>query len=1043
MSILLGPDVRTGHRMTLGRGAHHLESTAQPPGTAQNGRVTAWSLRTHFVVFGAVLILPLAILAAALVWMLADAGRREVEQRMIQVSAGLAADVDRELQRRLTVLQTLAHSPALRRGDLASFHSHARAALQHDKAGIFLIEAGSLQQLVNTYTEFGAPLPGYGSPETAQKVLETGFWQVSNLFIGRVSKRPAFDVVQPIDDGGRIRYLLAIGLEPFMFLDILRGQNLPPPWVLLIVDRNGAILARSADQDRYVGTKVPLAFTGERKGAIERFRDIDGELREAAIAESALSGWRVIVTLPVAMVTGPLNRSVIFLALWCATALLLTAVLAGWFARMVAAPISLAARAAAGLVRGRPVNPAKSRVSEANHLVDSLKQAELDLATAEEKRRTAEAQQQAAYLDLDSEKTRQSALHQFVGRLHQSASMSEVYQAALEAILEALRCDRASILIRDDEGTMKFVAWDGLSALYRKAVEGHSPWSSEDPNPQPICITDIDQADIDDKLKDVVKREGIGALAFIPLVADGKLVGKFMTYHNRAHVYDTQEQALSLAIARQVALSIERLRTDTALRDNEARMAAMLQQMPFGAGLMDRDGRWIVANDLLRKTAPLVAPSRDPDRSSRWRALDENGHAIEPTNWPSSRALRGETVSPGIDFTYTDDDGRELSMRVAAAPFRNTVGEITGAVAVVQDITTMKSTEDALRDNEARKSAVLNSALDAIISMDQFGRIVEFNPAAEQLFGYRREDVAGKPVADCIIPPRFRDAHRRGLAEYLRSGHGPVLGKRIEMPALRSDGSEFESEISISTARLGTGEVVFTAYLRDITERRRAAETEKVLVRELQHRTGNILAVIQAIAHRSLSGNGSLTEARAVFEARLQALARTHRELLKSNWSGMVLRDLICAELEPFAAQTQIEGPAVILPPQDAQNFSLVIHELATNASKYGALSQPRGTVDVRWSLGGSGKTLQFRWQERGGPAVVVPQRHGFGTSLINAIFKQAIFDYAEEGLTCSIDLQLADEASARIGSSSSPAMPHGSPQPAPDAVNGQRSAIA
>jgi PAS domain S-box-containing protein len=356
----------------------------------------------------------------------------------------------------------------------------------------------------------------------------------------------------------------------------------------------------------------------------------------------------------------------------------------------------------------------------------------------------------------------------------------------------------------------------------------------------------------------------------------------------------------------------------------------------------------------------------------------------------------------------------------------------------------MKSIEEALRDSEARKSAVMNSALDAIISMDQFGSIVEFNPAAEQLFGYRREQVVGKPVADCIIPAHFRDAHRRGLAEYLRSGHGPVLGRRIEMPALRSDGSEFESEISISTARLGNGEVVFTAYLRDITDRRRAAETEKVLVRELQHRTGNILAVIQAIAHRSLSGNGSLIEARTVFEARLQSLARTHRELLKSNWSGMVLRELIRAELEPFTAQTTIEGPDLILPPQEAQNFSLVIHELATNASKYGAFSQPRGAVDVRWNLEGNRGTLQFQWQERGGPAVVMPQRHGFGTSLINAIFKQAIFDYAEEGLTCSIDLQLADEASARTGAFSSPGMPHHSPGPSSqDAVNGQKSAIA
>ena len=136
-----------------------------------------------------------------------------------------------------------------------------------------------------------------------------------------------------------------------------------------------------------------------------------------------------------------------------------------------------------------------------------------------------------------------------------------------------------------------------------------------------------------------------------------------------------------------------------------------------------------------------------------------------------------------------------------------------------------KQAQKAVRESEARKSAVLESALDCVITMDQGGRIVDFNPAAEKTFGHRREEVIGKSVAETIIPPRMRQAHMDGLARYNQTGEGPVLGKRIELPALRADGSEFPAELAITSTPLEGGAVFFTAYLRDITERKRAEES--------------------------------------------------------------------------------------------------------------------------------------------------------------------------------------------------------------------------
>jgi PAS domain S-box-containing protein len=207
----------------------------------------------------------------------------------------------------------------------------------------------------------------------------------------------------------------------------------------------------------------------------------------------------------------------------------------------------------------------------------------------------------------------------------------------------------------------------------------------------------------------------------------------------------------------------------------------------------------------------------------------------------------------------------------------------------------------------------------------------------------------------------------------------------------------------------------------DYLERKRTDEIEATLVREIQHRSNNLLAVIQTIASRSFSGSYTLAQAKEAFEARLQALARTNRELTKSNWSGVSLSEIVRLELQPFAERTVIDGINVMLSPQYAQNFSLTLHELATNAAKYGALSNGSGKVDVYWIITSQGNNnkLKFKWHESGGPPVVVPTRHGFGTALLKATFPDALIDYAVEGLSCEIDVPLGldehDQVEARV----------------------------
>jgi two-component sensor histidine kinase len=173
-----------------------------------------------------------------------------------------------------------------------------------------------------------------------------------------------------------------------------------------------------------------------------------------------------------------------------------------------------------------------------------------------------------------------------------------------------------------------------------------------------------------------------------------------------------------------------------------------------------------------------------------------------------------------------------------------------------------------------------------------------------------------------------------------------------------------------------------------------------------------LLAIIQTIATRTLSGNYTLSEAKEAFEARLQALARANRQLTKSNWSGVNLGEIVRSELQPYTERTVVDGTDVMLSPQHAQNFTLTLHELATNAAKYGALSNGSGKVGVSWAITRQGKNnkLGFKWRESGGPPVVVPTRQGFGTMLVKATFPDARIDYAVEGLSCEIDIPIGPE---------------------------------
>jgi PAS domain S-box-containing protein len=313
-------------------------------------------------------------------------------------------------------------------------------------------------------------------------------------------------------------------------------------------------------------------------------------------------------------------------------------------------------------------------------------------------------------------------------------------------------------------------------------------------------------------------------------------------------------------------------------------------------------------------------------------------------------------------------------------------------------------------------ASVISVTTDAIISIDCEQRIILFNEGAEQTFGYRRDEVLGRPIG-LLLPERFRDAHGEHIRKFAASREAARrMSERQEVFALHKDGHEFPAEAAISQLKMGPLRT-FSVVLRDVTDRKRSEEHTRFLMRELEHRVSNIFSRFKVLIERSAEGQVSVQEFRKSLLSRIEAMARAHDLLGRANWRGVTMADMVADQLKPYAIadNSRVEGPAIVLKPDATQVVSLVIHELATNAAKYGALSVPEGRVTVSWqrkSVEGAGEALVLRWSEQGGPEVKVPAREGYGTSVIRELLRFELggaveLSYPPGGALCEISLPL------------------------------------
>ncbi len=325
------------------------------------------------------------------------------------------------------------------------------------------------------------------------------------------------------------------------------------------------------------------------------------------------------------------------------------------------------------------------------------------------------------------------------------------------------------------------------------------------------------------------------------------------------------------------------------------------------------------------------------------------------------------------------------------------MAELRGAAARRQ------AAEDLLRESERTFRAMFEVSSVGKIEVDpKTGRFLRANAAMCKFVGYSEAELLARTVLD-ITHPDDRDRARELLRRMVT---GELAVFDMEKRYIRKDGNTVWARVTANIIRDESGQPLRdTAVVQDITERKEREEREHLLMREVNHRAKNMLSVVDSIAHQTATRNPEGFIER--FSQRIQALSANQDLLVRNEWNGVEIADLVRAQLAHFAdligSRIAMRGPKLRLNPASAQAIGLALHELATNAGKYGALSTDWGHVDVCWGI--DGDTLTTSWTERDGPPVSAPQRRGFGTIVMEAMAERSVdgnvdLDYAPSGLT-------------------------------------------
>lgn len=438
----------------------------------------------------------------------------------------------------------------------------------------------------------------------------------------------------------------------------------------------------------------------------------------------------------------------------------------------------------------------------------------------------------------------------------------------------------------------------------------------------------------------------------------------------------------------------------------------LLEALPVAVYTTDAEGCITFYNE-----AAAELWGRRPEPGTKWcgswRLYWPDGRPMPHDECPLAATLREGRAVQGVEALIERPDGARVPFIPYPALLRDESGRVTGTINLLVNIADRKHAEI----DSARLAAIVASSDDAIISKTLEGRITSWNAGATRIFGYEPDEIIGQPITR-IIPPELRQEEEVILAKLQR-------GERIDhydTTRLTKDGRRVDISLTVSPLRDPTGKVIGASKVaRDVTERKQTEELQRLLLDELNHRVKNTLATIQAIASQSLRRAASPGDFLASFNGRVQALARAHNLLVQRKMKGAELTDLVREQVVLGASdcgRVSVSGPFLILGDRVAVQLAMVLHELGTNARKYGALSAsaPAGQLSISWKMQmHSGRELFLEWKESGVSNVSAPTSRGFGMTLIERSLEanggEVALRYGADGVVCQIRLPLPEES--------------------------------
>lgn len=421
----------------------------------------------------------------------------------------------------------------------------------------------------------------------------------------------------------------------------------------------------------------------------------------------------------------------------------------------------------------------------------------------------------------------------------------------------------------------------------------------------------------------------------------------------------------------------------------------------FHSRILSQVGDVVIATDKEQRITYLNAAARRTYRVDHSDALGKPVSFLYASVWPrpgdeaaAIRELRecGEWRGEQVHIAR---DGARLNVEIEMTPLRQIDGEVTGHLAVIRDVTERHKIDKKLRLSEIRYRRLFEAAHDGVVLIDPGTcKIIDANPFMTHMLGYSRDELIGKELFE--IGLLADEAASKAMVEELKRS------SRIryqDLPLEGQDGLHHDVEVVANLYEEG-GHSVIQCNVRDITDRKKAEEHVKLLIAEVNHRARNLLSVVMAVANQTATSGDPKTFTTRLSD-RIDGLAAGQDLLVESEWQGVEIIDLVRTQLSPFkdliGTRVLIDGPPARLTPVAAQGIGMALHELATNAAKYGALSNLDGTVRIGWLIEHTSKpSFLMSWEEDGGPKVTVPTREGFGSIVVRRMAAAAINGLAE-----------------------------------------------